>query len=148
MTGKQVRGIMIGSVLLVGGVVYFGNNRRKKLLFGKIEERITEIGGDFSGDGAYELDADISKCNLSDTKIRRTAERIYSSLFDQGLFGFGTEENELFSALRSIPSQNCLAAVSQKYDSLYDRIMDADIRNDLSGSKLTKYTTIVTQEIF
>ena len=148
MTGKQVRGIMIGSVLLVGGVVYFGNNRRKKLLFGKIEEKITEIGGDFSGGGAFEIGADISNCNLSDTKIRRTAERIYSSLFDQGLFGLGTDENELFSALRSIPSQDCLAAVSQKYDSLYDRNMDADIKNDLGKTKEAEYTKIVTQEIF
>jgi len=139
---------MIGSVLLVGGVVYFGNNRRKKLLFGKIEEKIREIGGDFSGGNAFESGADTSKCNLSSSKIRRTAERIYSSLFDQGLFGWGTDENELFAALRSIPSQSCLAAVNQRYDSIYDRNMDADIRNDLSGTSETTYTTIVTQEIF
>lgn len=152
MTGKQIRGIMIGSVLLVGGVVYFGNNRRKKLLFGKIEEKITEIGGDFSGGGAFEIDADTSNCPLSDTKIRRTAERIYSSLYDVGVFGLGTKEEELFSTLRSIPSQDCLAAVSQRYDSLYNRNMDANIRTDLyslfSNKNLTEYEKIVTQEIF
>ena len=142
---------MIGSVLLVGGVVYFGNNRRKKLLFGKIEERITEVGGDFSGDSAFEIDADTSNCPLSATKIRRTGERIYSSLYDVGLFGYGTKKEELFSTLRSIPSQECLAAVSQRYDSLYDRDMNANIRRDLyslfSDDDLTEYEKIVTQEI-
>ena len=147
MTGTQVKSIMMGSVLIIGGVVLFGSNRRKKLLFQAITDTIDERGGTWQGDDVLDMGADTKACKLTNRESTKIAKRVYSSLYDQTLFGWGTDENELFSALRSIPSRVCLSKVIKSYDSEYDRDMDANIRNDIDGDELDAYIKIVTQEL-
>ena len=149
MTGKQVKSIMIASVLIIGGVLYFGKNRRKKLLYAAITAKVNKLGGTYQGGSAYNVGANISSCTLSQSQATQSAERVYESLYSKGLFGWGTDENLLFSTLRQLPSQSCLAKVNQAYNSLYNKNMDANIKKDLKDTPtwLEEYEKIVTQEI-
>ena len=151
MTGKQVKSIMIGSVLIIGGVLSFGKNRRKKNLYQAISDTIDERGGIAVGDDAFDVGADSSECALSSSKTKKIAEKVYNSLlphwWEIWTLGFGTKEEILMANLRSIPSQACLAKVAASYESLYNANMDGNIRSELSGTDLTTYQKIVSQEI-
>ena len=148
MTSKQVKSIMIGSVLIIGGVLSFGKNRRKKNLYQAITDTIDKRGGVAVGDDAFDYGADTSGCTLPASEIKEIAQRIYGSLWGEWwVLGFGTQEVKLFDNLRAIPSQACLTKVSNKYSSLYDANMNAAIKGELSGTDLATYQKIVTQEI-
>ena len=148
MTGNQVKSIMIGSVLVIGGVLLFGKNRRKKLLYQAISDTIDKRGGVAVGDDAFDYGADTSGCKLSDSQTKSIAKKLESSMYGEWWqLGFGTQEDKLFENLRAIPSQPCLTKVSNKYSSLYDANMNGAIKGDLSGTDLTTYQKIVTQEI-
>ena len=148
MTGNQVKSIMVGSVLVIGGVLLFGKNRRKKLLYQAISDTIDKRGGVAVGDEAFDYGADTSGCKLSESQTKSIAKKIESSLWGEWYWlWFGTKEDKLKANLRSIPSQACLAKVSASYESLFNANMDGDIRSELSGTDLTDYIKIVTQEI-
>tara|TARA_R110000851_G_scaffold93523_1_gene203800 strand:- start:235 stop:684 length:450 start_codon:yes stop_codon:yes gene_type:complete len=148
MTGKQVKSIMIGSVLIIGGVISFGKNRRKKNLYQAISDTIDKRGGVAVGDDAFDVNADTSGCKLSESQSKSIAKKIESSMWGEWWqLGFGTKEEKLFANLRSIPSQTCLTKVAASYESLYNENMDGNIRSELSGTDLAQYQTIVTQEI-
>ena len=148
MTGKQVKSIMIGSVLIIGGVLSFGKNRRKKNLYQAISDTIDKRGGIAVGDDAFDVNNDTSGCALSESKTKSIAKKLESSMYGEWYqLGFGTVEAKLFANLRSIPSQACLTKVSASYESLFNANMDGDIRSELSGTDLATYQTIVSQEI-
>tara|TARA_R110000803_G_scaffold24469_3_gene58948 strand:- start:98 stop:520 length:423 start_codon:yes stop_codon:yes gene_type:complete len=139
---------MIGSVLIIGGVLSFGKNRRKKNLYQAISDTIDERGGIAVGDDAFDVNADTSECKLSSSKTKSIAKKIEWSLWGEWYqLGFGTVESKLFANLRSIPSQACLSKVAASYESLFNDNMDGDIRSELSGTDLATYQTIVSQEI-
>ena len=46
---------MIGSVLIIGGVLSFGKNRRKKNLYQAISDTIDKRGGVAVGDDAFDI---------------------------------------------------------------------------------------------
>ena len=148
MTGKQVKSIMIGSVLIIGGVLSFGKNRRKKNLYQAISDTIDKRGGIAVGDDAFDVNNDTSGCALSESKTKSIAKKLESSMYGEWYqLGFGTVEAKLFANLRSIPSQACLSKVAASYESLYNANMDGAIRGDLSGDWLDEYQKIVSQEI-
>ena len=148
MTGRQVKSIMIGSVLIIGGVLSFGKNRRKKNLYQAISDTIDERGGIAVGDDAFDVNANTSGCKLSDSQSKSIAKKIEWSLWGEWYqLGFGTVEAKLFANLRSIPSQACLTKVAASYESLFNDNMDGDIRSELSGTDLATYQKIVSQEI-
>ena len=148
MTGKQVTTIMFGSVLVIGGVLYFGKNRRKKLLFTAISDKINDVGGTYQGSGGLELGAPTTGCSLSALQTERLAKRLRSSQYGEWyLLGMGTDEEGIMSNMRSIPNRACLAKVSSAYLEIYGSNMDADLRNELSGDYLEEYEKIITNEI-
>lgn len=139
---------MIGSVLIIGGVLSFGKNRRKKNLYQAISDTIDKRGGVAVGDDAFDIGADTSKCTLSSSQSKSIAQKIEASLWGEWYwFWFGTKEEKLKANLRSIPSQACLSKVAASYESLFGANMDGDITSELSGTDLTDYIRIVTQEI-
>ena len=103
MTGNQVKSIMIGSVLVIGGVLVFGKNRRKKLLYQAISDTINTRGGVAVGDDALDIGADTSGCKLSESQTKSIAKKIESSLWGEWYwFWFGTKEAKLKANLRSL----------------------------------------------
>jgi len=127
MTGKQAKSILIGSVLVIGGVVFFGVNRRKKLLYQSITDTIDDRGGTYQAGNPYQ--GPIAGCSLPLDQVTTIAKNIH-----EAISGVGTDEELLKSSYELIPTRRCLRRVANSYVGQgYALNMDSDIRNDLNG---------------
>jgi hypothetical protein len=139
MTNKQAKSIMIGSVLVIGGVVFFGVNRRKKLLYQSITDTIDDRGGTYQSGNPYQGSG--AGCSLSSSQVTKIANDI-----EDAIGGWGTDEELLKASYELIPTRRCLVRVADSYVSQeYGANMDADIRNDLSGKDLEDYEDYISR---
>tara|TARA_B100000941_G_C28490482_1_gene547638 strand:- start:690 stop:1136 length:447 start_codon:yes stop_codon:yes gene_type:complete len=127
MTSKQAKSILIGSVLVIGGVVFFGVNRRKKLLYQSITDTIDDRGGTYQSGNPYQGSS--TGCSLPSSQVTTIAKNIH-----EAISGVGTDEELLKSSYELIPTRRCLVRVADSYVSQgYGTNMNSDIRNDLNG---------------
>tara|TARA_B100001559_G_C16496066_1_gene620789 strand:+ start:350 stop:778 length:429 start_codon:yes stop_codon:yes gene_type:complete len=139
MTNKQAKSIMIGSVLVIGGVVFFGVNRRKKLLYQSITDTIDDRGGTYQSGNPYQGSS--TGCSLPSSQVTKIANDI-----EDAIGGWGTDEELLKSSYELIPTRRCLVSVANSYTSQeHGANMDADIRNDLSGKHLEDYEDYISR---
>ena len=136
MNEKRVRGILIGSALMLGGVAMYGVHRKKKSAYIAVQNKIRGIA---VGTGAgYNLDS--STFN---------AQQISKALYDAGEGRWGTDEQEIFAILERIADspnpQGVWIQVVNAYQSKYNRQLVGDLRDEMSGSDLTKLTTLLAR---
>lgn len=135
MSPKRVRGIMVGATLLIGGVVFFGLNRRKKLLYKAITDKIGGYGGGYSGGGS--LGGDATGCNLSAEKTSEAVEDLHNAID-----GWGTDEAAINRVTRQAQTLACFNKVANLYRQQHGSNLIDDIRNELNDTDYTKWNDI------
>jgi len=136
MNEKRVRGILIGSALVLGGVAMYGVHRKKKSAYIAVQNKIRGIA---VGTGAG-YNPDSSTFN---------AKEIAESLYDAGEGRWGTDEEEIIAILERIADspnpQGVWTQVIYAYESEYDRQVAGDLRDEMSGDYLTQLTTLLAR---
>ena len=126
---------MVGATLLIGGVVFFGLNRRKKLLYKAITDKIGGYGGGYSGGGS--LGSDTTGCNLSAAKTAEAVEDLH-----EAMDGLGTNEAAIKRVTRQAQTLACFNKVANLYRQEYGTNLIDDIDEELWDSEYDEWEEI------
>lgn len=76
--------------------------------------------------------------------VRESANELYKSMHS-GLFGMGTDEERLYKALKDKTPEE-IAAIKKEYKDHYDRDLNADLKDELSGSEYKRAQALMSSK--
>lgn len=134
MSPTQVKRILISGAIVVGGIVYFSYNRRKKFLVKTLIDTINDRSPKMdyttvNQGGGYGNETLASQCTMTQTQIDGSVATLRDSQYGAFLW-IGTKENKMIQEIKDIGTKACWAKVSNAYKTKYDSPLYADLKSE------------------
>lgn len=126
---KRTRNIAIGATLLVGGVAIFGFNRRKKLLYKAVVDKIDEIQSPYTGVG--DLTQTGETCAATDAQIETAVNDLIAAM---GGPIDGTDEDTIYLVTEQINTKACWNKVDARYREKKKKSLYSAIQKELKNA--------------
>jgi len=145
---------IIGVPLLIGGAYYGVYKPLKKRLGGKEkgEEEALDRVNDISGrqtwwSRSYYTTVNNGRKPLTEGNAKFYADQLYEAMKggkDWYDLGWGTDEEQIYGAIRNIGSKAGISQVSEKYWNSYQSDLLGDLQDELTQSELGQVNQIIT----
>jgi hypothetical protein len=134
MSPTQVKRIIISGAVVVGGIVYFSYNRRKKFLVKTLIDTINDRSPKMdyttvNQGGGYGNEALASQCTMNKNQVDNSVATLRDSQYGAFLW-MGTKEEKMIQEIKDIGTKACWAKVSSEYKKKYESPLYADLKGE------------------